>query len=430
MADAGQYQSQPATAGASASFRTSQRWRRLLPIVFVTYSFAYLDRGNYSIGAAGGLEHDLHISSFQSGLLGGLFFIGYFFFQVPAASFAEKRSAKRLLFWSLILWGIFAAAQGVVPTYPLLLVNRFLLGVVEAAVLPALLVFLMHWFSDKERGRADSFMILGHPVTLLWMSAVSGYIIEATSWRWMFVIEGLPAIAWAFVFRFLVDDRPPEAKWLSESERDDIQQRLSAEQQDRPQMRQRDAFKSYTVIVLAIQYALWSIGVYGVVFWLPSIVKSFSGSGIGNTGALTAIPYVLATVMMIVASWISDRVGVRRLLVLISLIAGAIVFYISFQVGLAHFVSAFVLLIVVTGFLYAPYGPYFALIPELLPANVAATGMGAINAIGGLGGFIGPTVVGWLGGGTKSHSAFLFLGACLAVAGLMMLLVGRRRHAG
>ncbi len=398
--------------------------------MFITYSFAYLDRGNYSIGAAGGLEHDLHISSFQSGILGGLFFIGYFFFQVPAATFSEKRSAKRLLFWSLILWGIFAAAQGVIPSYGLLLADRFLLGVVEAAVLPSLLVFLMHWFSDAERGRADSFMILGHPVTLLWMSAVSGYIIEATSWRWMFIIEGLPAIAWAFAFRFLVDDRPSDAGWLGAAERDQIEHHLSAEQEDQPKMRQRDALKSYNVVVLAIQYALWSIGVYGIVFWLPSIIKSFSGSGIGHTGVLTAIPYALATILMIVASWISDHTGVRRWLVLASLVAGAVVFYISFEVGLAHFVSAFVLLIIVTGFLYAPYGPYFALIPELLPRNVAGTGMGAINAIGGLGGFIGPTVVGWLGGGTKSDAAFLFMAICLVVAGLMMLLVRRRQYAG
>ena len=122
----------------------SQRWRRLMPLAFVTYSFAYLDRGNYSLGSAGGLKHDLHLSSGQVGLLGGLFFIGYFIFQVPAAVFAEKRSVKKLMFWSLIVWGIFAALQGVVRSYPVLLVDRFLLGVVEAAVIPAMLVFLTH----------------------------------------------------------------------------------------------------------------------------------------------------------------------------------------------------------------------------------------------------------------------------------------------
>ncbi len=179
---------------------SSQRWRRLLPLAFVTYSLAYVDRSNYSLGAAGGLTHSLHITPGQVGLLGGLFFIGYFIFQVPAAEFAERRSVKPLMFWSLILWGTFAALQGVLRSFPLLLVDRFLLGVVEAAVIPAMLVFLTHWFSSRERGRADTFLLLGNPVTLLWM----------------FVIEGLPAIVWAFVFRALSDGQPRDAKWLGE----------------------------------------------------------------------------------------------------------------------------------------------------------------------------------------------------------------------
>jgi len=174
---------------------SSARWRRLIPIAFITYSFAYVDRSNYSIGAAGGLVDKLHITSAQSGLLGGLFFIGYFLFQVPAGSFAERRSIKSLMFWSLIAWGVLAALQGVVTTYWLLLVVRFLLGVVEAVVLPAMLVFLSHWFSKAERGRADTFLILGNPVTLLWMSVVSGYLVAALGYQWMFIIEGLPAVA-------------------------------------------------------------------------------------------------------------------------------------------------------------------------------------------------------------------------------------------
>ncbi|MGH7912558.1 MAG: MFS transporter, partial [Candidatus Dormibacteraceae bacterium] len=171
---------------------SSQRWRRLIPIAFVTYTFAYLDRSNYSIGAAGGLEKSLHITSGTAGLLGALFFLGYFFFQIPAAHYAETRSVSRLVFWSMIGWGIFASAQGVIPWVPLLMADRFLLGVVEAVVLPCMLIFLSHWFTSHERGRANTFLILGNPVTVLWMSAVSGYLIEATSWQWMFILEGVP----------------------------------------------------------------------------------------------------------------------------------------------------------------------------------------------------------------------------------------------
>jgi sugar phosphate permease len=398
-----------------------------MPIAFITYSFAYLDRSNYSLGAAGGLAHDLHISSGQAGLLGGLFFIGYFLFQVPAANFAERRSVKQLMFWSLIAWGVFAAAQGVIPWYWLLLVDRFLLGVVEAAVIPAMLVFLTHWFSQRERGRANTILILGNPVTLLWMSIVSGYIIAATSWRWMFIIEGLPAIAWAFAFRALVDDRPSDADWLGDPERQDIEKRLVEEQQDRPRMRQRDALKSWNVVVLAIQYALWSIGVYGFVFWLPTIVKSLSGHGIASTGALSAVPYALAVVLMLAVSWVSDRTGARRWFVLPFLVAGAVVFYLSYLEGPGHFVVSFILLVIAGGVMYAPYGPYFAFIPEFLPQNVAGAGMGAINAFGALGGFLGAYIVGALGGGTGA--SFLFLAASLLAAGLLMLIVrAPRRH--
>lgn len=405
---------------------SSDRWRRLIPIAFITYSFAYLDRSNYSLGAAAGLGHSLHITSGETGLLGGLFFIGYFIFQVPAAGFAERRSVKTLMFWSLLAWGILAAAQGVIPWFWLFLVDRFLLGVVEAAVIPAMLVFLNHWFSDSERGRADTLLILGNPVTLLWMSVISGYLIAATSYRWMFIIEGLPAIAWAFAFRALVSDRPKDAAWLDPAERKDIEARLAAEQAGLPEMRgYRELLRSRNVIILAIQYALWSIGVYGFIFWLPTIVKSLSNSGIGLTGALSAVPYALAIILMLGVSYVSDRTGRRRVFVWPFLVVGAGAFYASYAVGTSHFVVSFVLLIIAGGAMYAPYGPYFAFIPEFLPANVAAPAIGAINAFGALGGFAGAYVVGVLGGGTKSGGAFIFMAAALLGSAVLMLFVKR-----
>lgn len=426
---------QPDVAILSSGLQ-SQRWRRLLPIAFITYSFAYLDRSNYSIGAAGGLKQALHISSSQTGLLGGLFFIGYFIFQVPAAEFAERRSVKRLMFWSLILWGIFGAAQGVIRSFDLLLVDRFLLGVVEAAVIPAMLVFLTHWFSSPERGRADTFLILGNPVTLLWMSVISGYVIAATSYRWMFIIEGLPAIAWAFVFRALADDRPADAKWLDESERQAIERQLAAEQTRFPSLKPRlEALRSWNVVILAFQYALWSVGVYGFVFWLPTIIKASSGRGIGSAGALSAVPYAFAVLLMLATSHLSDRsrrddrMPRRKVFVWPFLIVGAAAFYASYLVGISNFSESFVLLIIAGAAMYAPYGPYFAFIPEVLPESVAAPAMGLINAFGGLGGFAGAYVVGALGGGTKSGAAFLFMAASLLASGLLMLVVKRPSQA-
>jgi sugar phosphate permease len=401
----------------------AQRWRRLIPIAFITYSFAYLDRSNYSLGAAGGLTDRLHITSAETGLLGGLFFIGYFLFQVPAGSFAERRSVKTLLFWSLSAWGVLAALQGVITVFWLLAVDRFALGVVEAVVLPAMLVFLSHWFTRAERGRADTFLILGNPVTLMWMSVVSGYLIAAVGYRWMFIIEGLPAIAWAFVFRHLTADRPDDAAWLGDRERRDLEEALAAEQRELPESRGfREVARSRNVIVLSAQYLLWSVGVYGLVFWLPSIVKHLTGTGIGSTGLLSAVPYAAAVIAMVAVSAASDRVAHRRVFTLIPLLVAAICFAVSYLARGGTFTVAFVLLIVAAAAMYAPYGPYFAWIHELLPAADAAPAVGMINAFGGLGGFVGTYIVGALGGGA-SAVPFVFLAACLFAAALLMLVV-------
>ena len=197
-----------------------KRWLRIIPVVFITYSLAYLDRANFGFATAGGMAHDLNITPAISSLLSALFFLGYFFFQIPGALYAANKSAKRLIFWSLILWGALAAATGMVSNVNLLIGIRFMLGVVESAVMPAMLIFLSRWFTKSERSRANTFLILGNPVTILWMSIVSGYLVKSLGWREMFIIEGLPAILWAFFWWRLIENRPREAKWLTPEEKD------------------------------------------------------------------------------------------------------------------------------------------------------------------------------------------------------------------
>ena len=379
---------------------------------------------------SGGVHHVL--LRLPGPLEGGLFFLGYFLFQVPAGSFAERRSVKTLLFWSLCAWGVLAALQGVITAYWLLLADRFLLGVTEAVVLPAMLVFLSHWFTRAERGRANTFLILGNPITLIWMSVVSGYLIAAVGYRWMFIIEGLPAIAWAFVFRHLVDDRPQDAAWLSDGERRELEETIAAEQPELPEPRGfGEVARSRNVLVLSAQYLLWSVGVYGLVFWLPSIVKHLTGRGIGTTGLLTAIPYVAAVIAMIAVSAASDRRAHRRVFTWIPLLVSALCFAVSYLTRGGTFATSFILLIFAAAGMYAPYGPYFAYIPELLPAADAAPAVGMINAFRALGGFVGTYIVGTLGGGT-SAVPFVFLAVCLFAAALLMFAVrrpGRTRQA-
>ncbi|HET8601150.1 MAG TPA: MFS transporter [Segeticoccus sp.] len=410
---------------------TSARWQRLIPLVFVTYSLAYLDRSNYSIGVAGGLEKELGITAGTSALLGALFFLGYFFFQIPAAHYAENKSVRRLIFWCVLLWGIFATAQGVIPWVWLLMVDRFLLGVVEAAIIPAMLIFLTHWFSRSERGRANTFLILGNPVTVMWLSALSGWIIAATNWRWMFIAEGIPAIIWAFVFRGVVQDWPHEAAWLDDLEREQTLARLRREQEDLhgAPTGYLQAFRSRNVIVLSIQYLLWSIGVYGFVFWLPTILDTLHHKGIGVIGGLSAVPYALAAIGMLVASRFSDRSGNRREFVWPFLLAATALFIASILLGTTHYWVSYVVLIFAGACMYVPYGPYFALIPEFLPQQVSGAAMALVNSAGALGGFVGAYVVGWLQGGVGNWAAYAFMAAALFFSAVLMFGVdthGRR----
>jgi sugar phosphate permease len=265
----------------------------------------------------------------------------------------------------------------------------------------------------------------------MWLSAVSGYLIAATSWRWMFVIEGVPAIAWAFVFRALVADHPAEASWLNPAEREDIQQRLAAEQEDLAPVRgYGQAFKSRNVVVLSIQYLLWSIGVYGFVFWLPSILKTAQHNGIGIIGLLSAVPYALAAVAMVVVSRFSDRSGNRREFVWPFLLAATVLFVASVVLGTGHYWVSYVILIFAGACMYAPYGPYFALVPEFLPQSVSGAAMALINSAGALGGFAGAYVVGWLQGGVGNGAAFAFMAAALFLASILMLFVTERGRRG
>lgn len=405
-----------------------QRWIRLIPVVFITYSLAYLDRANYAFGAAGGLAEDLQITPAISSLLGSLFFLGYFFFQVPGAHYAEKKSAKVLIFWSLIGWGILATLTGMVSNVNYLFAIRFLLGVVESAVMPAMLVFLSHWFTKAERSRANTFLILGNPVTVLWMSIVSGYLLEAYGWRWMFIIEGLPAVIWAFLWWKLVFDHPKDAKWLSAKEKADLQYALEREQQGiKPVKNYKEAFKSKVVILLAAQYALWSVGLYGFVMWLPSIIKAAPNMSIVQTGWLSAVPYVLAVLLMLLASHYSDKLQKRKEFVWPFLFIGAIAFYASYLIGPDHFWLSFGLLVLAGGAMYAPYGPFFAIIPEILPRNVAGGAMALINSMGALGSFVGSYVVGYLNGSTGGFGAsYLFMAGSLLISAILAILATKQ----
>ena len=403
----------------------ARRWWYIMPIVFITYSLAYLDRANYGFAAASGMAEDLHITPGLSSLLGALFFLGYFFFQVPGAIYAQKNSVKKLIFVSLILWGGLATLTGVVSNAYSLIAIRFMLGVVEAAVMPAMLVYLCHWFTRAERSRANTFLILGNPVTMLWMSVVSGYLVQHYSWRWMFIVEGLPAVIWAFIWWRLADDRPGEAKWLSTQEKQDLQSALDAEQVGMaPVKNYAAAFRSPKVILLALQFFCWSIGVYGFVLWLPSILKQGAHMDMIEAGWLSALPYLAAVIAMLGVSWGSDKLQKRKRFVWPPLLIASVAFYGSYALGAEHFWLSYTLLVIAGACMYAPYGPFFAIIPEILPSNVAGGAMALINSMGALGSFSGSYLVGYLNSETGSPGAsYLLMSGALLISVLLTVML-------
>jgi sugar phosphate permease len=408
----------------------SRRWARLIPIVFVTYSLAYVDRANFSLGTAGGMARDLDISGQSASLAAALFFLGYFIFQIPIARLAE-RNAKEVMFWSMLLWGLCATLTGLVRDITQLYFVRFVLGVTESAVLPGMIIFLSRWFTAPERSRANTFLILGNPITVLWMSVMSGYLVQSFGWRGMFVAEGMPPILWAFIWRTLVENSPQQAGWMVEAETRALEARLRQEQAAlAPVKNYAAAFASPMVLLLAAQYFCWSVGLYGFVLWLPSILKAGTAIGIVAIGWLSAAPYLLAAILMVASSFVSDRILIRKPFVWLPLLIGALAFYGSYSLGNTNYWMSFALLVIAGGAMYAPYGPFFAFISETLPRNVAGGATALINSAGALGSFAGSYAVGWLNAATgDTHLSYGLMAASLLLSALLMAVTGGNRTA-
>ncbi len=402
----------------------ASRWYRLIPVVFITYSLAYLDRANFGFGAAAGMARDLHISATISSLLGSMFFLGYFFFQIPGTLYAANRSARKLIFWSLILWGMFAAATGLITNIKFLLVIRFMLGLAESAVLPSLFLLLSRWFTRKERSKANTLLMFGNPVSMLWMSVISGYLIHTVGWRWMFIWEGIPAILWAFIWWKVIQDKPEEALWLDQEEKKLLETTLQKEQMNiKPVKNYITAFKSRTVVLLCLLYVLWSFSMYGFVIWLPSIFNAAPGIGIVKTGWLSAVPYLMALIAMFFASYFSDKTLKRKPFIWPFLLLGAVAFYCLYLTGTNNFWFSFVLLSVAGMAMYVPYGPFFASLVEILPANVAGGAIALINSFGALGSFAGSYIVGYFNGNSGGFGTSYILMAVSLILSVLLAFI-------
>jgi sugar phosphate permease len=396
-----------------------RRWFFLMPAVFVTYSLAYLGRSNFGFGAAAGLAASLNITESRAAFLASVFFFGYFIFQVPAAAYATRKSATRLVFFALISWGAFSALTGVIRDYWLLVIDRLLLGVAESLIFPAMLILLTNWFTRSERSRANAVLMLGNPVTVLWMAAATGFLIKAVGWQMTFILEGIPSILWAFVWVLVARDRPRDATWLSRESSEQLASALELEQTALPQYGSlSSAFRVPSVILLCIQYFFWSFGVYGLVLWIPEMIRSGSSKRIETVGLLSAAPFFLAVILMMGVAHFSDRTLNRKHFIGPFLLLAGVALFISSMTAAHSFWLAYTFLIVAGGAMYAPYGPFFSIVPEMLPRNVAGEVMALINSCGALGAFAGTWLVGLFQALTgNSRAGYLVLSLSLMLAG-------------
>lgn len=399
-----------------------KRWLLLLPVVFVTYSLAYLDRANYGFGAAAGLAQTLHISGYQSALLGALFFLGYFLFQVPGVTFARRHSARGLVCAALISWGVLAALTGVIRNFWLLAADRLLLGVAESFILPAMLNLLTNWFTRAERSRTNTLLLLGNPVTVLWMSVATGYLIRAVGWQMTFVLEGIPSVLWGLIWVIVVRDHPHEVGWLDKGTCRALEEQLDREQSLLPRVGSFvEALRHPSVVLLNVQYFFWSLGVYGFVLWLPTMIQKGAAKGIAITGLLSAVPYLFAVVLMLLVAHLSDRSFRRKRFIWPFLVVSGVALFGSFMTAGIGFWWAYVFLIVAGGTMYAPYGPFFAIVPEMMPRNVAGEVTALVNSCGALGGFAGTYLVGVLEAKTgNARAGFLAMSISLVISGVII----------
>jgi ACS family tartrate transporter-like MFS transporter len=407
--------------------------QRLLPFLFLLYVIAFLDRMN--VGAAAlQMPHDLGFSEGVIGMGAGIFFLGYFLLEIPGALIVERWSARRWIARIMISWGVVTVFMAFIHTSRQFYVVRFLVGAAEAGFLPGVIVYLTHWFRYQDRAKAVAFFYAANPLSYVIGSPLAGLLLGLSwlglkGWRWLFIIEGIPAIVVGTITIWYLTDWPEQANWLPADEKAWITTELKHEKEAKNQRRSYrvwEALRHRDVLLLTGCYFCAMTGSYGTAFWLPTILKRLSGKSDLMVTLLAALPYVAAFVTQQVNGWHSDRARERRWHAAIPVfVCGlALALAVVYRSNLAMSVGLFV----VAGGAFYGFQPVFWAVPTLfLSESAAAASIGLINAVGNLGGFVGPMVIGYLAGRTHSFSpGLLYLVASLFVSGLLMLAVGRQ----
>ena len=401
--------------------------RRLIPFLFLCYILAYLDRVNVGFAKLQMMQ-DLSLSEAAFATGAGVFFIGYFLFEVPSNLLLKRFGARRWIARIMISWGLLASAMMFVRSEWAFYGLRFLLGIAEAGFFPGIIFYLTLWYPSSLRSTRNAFFVSAIAVSGVLGNPLSGAIMDALSgrwgldgWQWLFLVEGLPSVLVGFWAFFHLDSGIAEAKWLTGEEKALLARNIEAEDRHKAEVRAMDAFKSGRVWALCAVYFTLMIGLYGISFWLPTIVQTLGVKGYCRVGLVAAIPYLAAVAGMILLSRSSDRTGERRLHFVASVCAGAAGLVLSGLFAHQPLLAIAFLSLGTLGVLGAI--PVFWPMPAAFLAGTAsAAGIGLVNSIGNLGGYVGPNLPVWARSFSTDPSAVLYLiAACLLVGAALAL---------
>jgi len=404
---------------------------RLLPLVALAYCIAYIDRSNISFAALT-MNKDLGFSAYIYGWGAGIFFFGYFLFEIPSNLILEKIGARIWIARIMITWGIISALTAFVTGPTSFLIIRFLLGAAEAGFFPGMILYFTYWFPSEYRGRVISTLFVAQPVANAVASIVSAAILGMDGilgfkgWQWIFILEALPAVLLGLVILKVMTDKPAYADWLADDERAWLQARIEQEcrqVESHGRLTLMRALGDPRVVALSLIYLMSVTANYGIVFFMPQIIK---GIGLSNmmTGVASSIPYIVGTIGLIAWGWSSDRNQERRWHLIVASTLGALGLAFAAWSGASYW--ALLGMSAATIGIYGSRAAFWPMPSIFLTGTAAAGAIALINAIGNLGGYFGPFIVGWIKDATGSFQAGLyFLAACSLMAAIIALFAAR-----
>jgi ACS family tartrate transporter-like MFS transporter len=406
---------------------------RLLPFLFTIYIFNYLDRTSVAY-AAMGMTRDLGFSGRVFGLGVGIFFISYVALQIPGALLVERWSARRLISLTMFAWGLTTSLTALVHTPAQLYFARFVLGVAEAAFFPGVLVYLSHWFIDADRAKASSNFMGAIPMSFILGSPIAGWVLghswlHIEGWRWLFIVEGIPAILLGGTAYFVLTDWPREATWLLPEQRQWLEQKLREEAPAKTEsLTLGQALRLPAVLLLAAQTFFAYLVIYTFAFWFPTMLKSQSTLSYSSIGLLGAIPYIVTFLAMQFNGWHSDKTRERRWHSALPLLIAAVALLalITLSRPQVEPLSLALMLFTLTCTAYSYLPAFWSMPSEILSKSAAAAAVGMINGVGNIAGFAGPYLFGYLHDKTGTFSYGLgVMMLCAAMGGTLTLCVPR-----